>query len=172
MDCGFSCEELKQYSVDEPYPEVHIVKPNRRHATIISGGYAGRGSETTAIAQYSVHRHYLRGYPELFNAYKYIAFVEMNHWTLLGTLVKDLGLAPKLISYETNAYWNGSFPANQTVLGKIIQADIAGEQDAIRHYKRMIHAIDNPEIQALFRRIILDEEKHIEILHELYSHYK
>jgi bacterioferritin len=160
------------YSVNLPYPEVHITKPNRRYATIISGAYAGKGSESTAIAQYSVHRYYVQDYPDIFNAYKYIAYVEMIHWELLGNLVKDLGLSPKLISYETSAFWSGRFPAHETELSRILQSDIDGERDAVAHYQRMIRAIDNQEIQDLFCRIILDEEKHIEVLTNLYARYK
>lgn len=172
MDCNFSCDELEKYRVDAPYPEVHITRPNPCYARIISGGYAGKGSESTAIAQYSVHRYFLQDYLDAFNAYKYLAYVEMIHWELLGNLVKDLGFSPRLISHETNAYWSGGYPANECRFEKIIQSDIAGERDAIAHYNRMICAIDNPEIQALFRRIILDEEKHIEVLTELYSKYR
>lgn len=169
MDCPFSCDEYKRYSLDLPYPTVTITKPNRRYATIVSGAFGGKGSEMTAITQYGIHRLFVENYPDVYRAYKYIAFVEMIHWQLLGNLIKDLGLEPRFLSYETNCYWNGSFPAYRHNLGEIIQADIEGEKAAIAHYKRMIDQINNEEIQNLFMRIILDEEKHVEILTELYA---
>ncbi len=172
MDLSFNCEEFKQYSVDLPYPKVTVTKQNRRYATIISGAFGGKGSEMTAITQYGIHRFFIEEYPEAANAYKYIAAVEMIHWNLLGGLIKDLGLCPKFLSYETNQPWNGCFPAYGTNFEEIITSDYEGERAAIAHYNRMIGSIDNAEIQSLFRRIILDEERHIEILTDLYRRYR
>ncbi len=168
MDCPFDCERFRRYSVELPYPQVTIIKPNRRYAAIISGAFGSKGSEMTAITQYGIHRLFLQGYPEAFDAYKYIASVEMTHWQLLGGLIRDLGLEPRFLSYETNCYWNGSFPAYRRAYHEILEADVEGEYAAIEHYTRMIGLIDNEEIRSLFRRIILDEEKHIEILTGLY----
>ncbi len=169
MDCPFDCAEFEKYSANLPYPEVAIAAPNQRYAVIVSGAFGGKGSEATAIAQYGIHRFFLQDCPEALNAYKYIAAVEMIHWDLLGGLIRDLGLPPKFFSYETNAWWNGRFPAYAYTFGDIIKADIAGEREAIAHYNRMIGQIENPGIQALFRRIILDEERHIEVLIGLYA---
>lgn len=171
MDCPFSCQRYAQFAVDLPYPQVRVTKPNRRWATVVSGAFAGKGSEATAIAQYGVHRFHLTAYPEASEAYIYIASVEMIHWHLLGSLIRDLGINPRLFSCETGAWWSGSFPEYAQSFGDIIAADIRGEQGAIAHYRRMIAAIGDADIQALFRRIILDEEKHIEILKSLYARY-
>lgn len=172
MDIGFDCGELQRYRVDEPYPEVEVSGRNVKYAAIISGAFGGKGSETTAIAQYSAHRFYLRDYSRAFEAYMYIASVEAIHWRLLGSLVHELGLAPRIASYETSLFWSGSYPAYEYEFDKIIQSDIAGEMAAIEHYEGMIRQIDDSPIQALFRRIIRDEQLHIEILSELYATYK
>ncbi len=172
MSCFFfDCDVFNRYAVDLPYPQVRICEPNERFATLISGAYAGEGSETTAITQYASHRYFTTDYPDAFVAYKYIAFVEMIHFNLLGTLIKRLGYAPLIGSYETNQYWNGSFPSYQYVLKDILDSDIEGEQAAIAHYTRLISEIDDASFQALFARIILDEKKHIEILNGLYTQY-
>lgn len=172
MDCDFSCEEFNNYRVNEPYPKVTLAAPNQRYGKIVSDGYAGRGSETTAIMQYEVHRLCLPERPDLLRAYKYIAITEMTHWELLGNLVRQLGLSPRLIAYDTCTYWSGAFPASACTLDEILLTDIDGEYDAIAHYNRMIREISEPQIQALFQRIILDEEKHIEILTRLYQKYQ
>lgn len=169
MNCFFDCEEFAKYEVNEPYPEVSDIKRNTKYAAIISGAFAGKGSESTAIAQYSTHRFYLPDYPEAYRAYKYIAFVEMRHWYMLGQLILMLGLSPKLASYETNAFWSGGYPEYEYSFDSIIRTDIRGEWGAIEHYQRMIKQIDDPQIQALFRRIIMDEEKHVQILTGLYE---
>ncbi len=165
MECEFfQCSLFEHYKVNLPYPSISDVPKNRCYAAIVSDGFAGKGSETTAIAQYSVHRFLLENAPDLSEAYQYIAFTEMQHFWLLGNLVRQLGTCPNLYSIPCNQYWNGTFPAQRTGIRAILESDIAGEHDAIAHYNRMICQIDNEQIQALFRRIILDEEKHIAIL--------
>ncbi len=57
----------------------------------------------------------------------------------------------------------------RNTFAQIIQSDIEGEKAAIAHYQRMIRQIGDTQIQNLFKRIILDEERHIEILTELRS---
>lgn len=164
MNYYFDNEEFNQYRVDLPYPAVTIAKPNPHYARIISGAYAGRGSETTAIAQYISHRYFIQDYPAVSVAYKYITFVETIHQELLGKLIKSLGLDPMFFSYETNRYWSGSYPNYQYTINQILQSDIQGEKDAIAHYTRIINRIGDESIQSLLKRIILDEEKHIEVL--------
>ncbi len=169
MECLFDCDQFSQYAVDLPYPSVTVDGPNERYAALISGAYAGQGSETTAIAQYSTHRFFTIEYPDVYTAYKYIAFVEMIHFNLLGGLIKRLGFAPHLYSYESGQYWGGSYPAYHLDLKEILESDIEGEQEAIAHYRRLISQINNESFQALFARIILDEERHIEVLSGLYA---
>ena len=164
MDYDFSCEDYRKYRVDLPYPDVIITHKNTHNAQFISGAYAGRGSEMTAISQYTFHHFYNGEYPAVFNAYKYITYVETIHLRLLGGLIQQLGLIPKFVNYETGMYWNGSYPNYSTNLKAILAADLQGEHDAVAHYKRLIDLIPNESITSLFRRIILDEEMHIKIL--------
>lgn len=167
LACDFDCQLFDRYRVDLPYPSVSELRKNDVYANIISGAYAGKGSETTAIVQYASHRYFTQEYPQIHTAYKYIAFVEMTHFDLLGNLILNLGSNPKLYSYETSCYWNGSYAAYKWTIKSILEADIEGEYAAVAHYTKMIRLIPNESIQTLFRRIILDEERHIEVL----SHY-
>lgn len=164
MENNSNRPEPLSYRVNLPYPKVEITKPDRRYAILVSDGYAGRGSELTAIAQYTAHRFFLEKYPKIHAAYLGISQVEMIHLDLLGRLIRDLGMNPFFVSCVSNQYWSGSFPDYHCDLVPILKADIKGEKDAIAHYKMMIGRIDNDSIDNLFRRIILDEERHIEIL--------
>lgn len=168
--CNFSCEEFNLFRIDAPYPSVHT-QPNRQYAVLVSGIFAGPGSESTAIAQYGSHRFMLNDYRDIYSAYKYLAATEMIHWQLLGELLLQLGAYPRLYSQEQKAWWQGSYPAYRTALGDILQADIEGERGAIAHYRRLIERIPLPDVQALFQRIILDEQRHLEILNSLFARY-
>lgn len=152
------------YLVGLPYPPVEIREKNTRYATLISGAFAGPGSESTAIAQYTAHNFYTLDYPEINAAYPCITSVEVQHLTLLGGLIRDLGLHPKFLTYETNCYWTGKNPVYAYQIRPILLSDLEGEHAAIAHYTRLIKQIPVPDIQRLFQRIILDEQRHVEIL--------
>ncbi|WP_073079923.1 ferritin family protein [Sporobacter termitidis] len=157
----FNCDD---FLVHQPYPSVEITECNTYYATLISGAFAGPGSETTAITQYTAHNFFTFVQPQITEAYQCIISVELLHLNLLGNLIRDLGLPPKFLTYETHQYWNGSYPVYAYELRPILLADIEGEHAAIAHYTRLIQQIAQPQIQDLFRRIILDEQKHVEIL--------
>lgn len=159
-------EECGKYLVNLPYPEVGKLSYNFEYAAMISDAFSGAGSEMTAFLQYVGHNFYTPEYPELHFAYQCIASVEFTHLNLLGGLILKLGLPPKFINYQTNVYWSGEFPAYAYQLRPILLADIEGEKAAIAHYLRLIRQIDCPEIQTLFRRIILDERNHLKTLNE------
>ena len=46
---------------------------------------------------------------------------------------------------------------------QMMQNNIAGEQEAIRQYRKQIQIIQDCHIQEILKRIILDEELHIEL---------
>lgn len=157
-------EDCNQFLVNLPYPEVGALRCNARHAALLSGAFAGPGSETTAIAQYVAHNFYTLDYPELNFAYQCITSVEVTHLKLLGGMIRKLGQHPKFKTYETNRFWNGCFPVYAYQIKPILLADLEGERAAIAHYTKLIQEINCPEIQTVLRRIILDEQKHVEIL--------
>lgn len=157
-------EDCEIYKVNLPYPAVCSLRPNACYAELLSGTFGGPGSESTAIAQYTAHNFYTADYPEINFAYRCITSVEMLHLNFLGNLIRDLGKHPKFMTYETNCFWRGDYPVYAYELPSILRSDLEGEQGAVAHYKRLVSQIDCPDIQALLRRIILDEQKHIEIL--------
>ena len=48
---------------------------------------------------------------------------------------------------------------------------IAAEKAAIRKYQSQIACIEDPDIVAILKRILLDEELHVEIFTGLYETY-
>lgn len=170
MACDFfDCDLFDRYRVNLPYPDVTVREANPYYAALLSGTYAGKGSETTAIAQYASHRYFLHDYPEIYTAYKYIAFTEMTHFSRLGNLILQLGTYPKIYSYEDLRWWSGEDPVYHRALRPILESDIEGEHGAIAHYTRIIGQIPDESIQSLLRRIIMDEERHVEVLTQFYE---
>ena len=162
----------KELTIDLPYPPVTLTKNDFRYTALISDAYAGKGSETTAINQYRVHRFYLKDFPEIYAAYEILADAEVIHQELLGNIVYRLGSQPKLCSQIFRNYWNGGFVHYRTQLVPIFESDAQEERNAIAHYKMLIRTIPNPSMQALFRRIIMDEELHLAYLESLIAEFK
>jgi len=165
----FDCALFNQYHINQPYPDVAVRQINPQWAALLSGTYAGKGSESTAIGQYTTHRFFTQAWPDIFTAYKYITFTEMTHFWLLGDLIRRLGTNPVLFSYEDGTYWNGAFPEYHRAIRPILESDMEGERGAIAHYTRLIGEIEDEGIQSLMRRIILDEQRHLEVLTEFYK---
>jgi bacterioferritin len=171
MNRYYDYDNSSTFFVDMPYPQVTIREKNTAYAILLSGTFAGPGSESTAIAQYTAHNFYTMGYPEIANAYRNIISVEVHHLNLLGNMIRDLGVHPRFMTYETGAYWSGNYPAYACDIKRILNLDIQGEMDAAEHYKRLIRQIEHQDIQNLLQRIVLDEEKHIQILTSFLTNY-
>ena len=176
MECRKNCEIAEKYSVKLSYPKVTVQKPNLDYARLLLSDYAGHVSEFGAIAQYIFHMIVLeKSYPDVSEALRGIAIVEMEHLDLLGDLINDLGMPPEFRSCQNgkNYYWNAS-PQNvdySLTIKNTLLADISAEVKAIAQYEKNIKQIDDEEIGCLLRRIILDEQLHIDVLSEFYKKY-
>ena len=97
----------------------------------------------------------------------------MHHLEMLGEIIVLLGGKPGYwINDKKKKYWTGKL-VNYDIssLQTILTIDIEDEKAAIKQYKDTITKIDDPNINAVIKRIILDEEFHIQLLTTLYSKY-
>lgn len=63
--------------------------------------------------------------------------------------------------------WTPEYLTIPEHVGKMLQADIAAEKDAISQYQMHIKMIDDDCVNAVLRRIIQDEEYHVMLLRAL-----
>lgn len=164
----------KQYALDEPYPEVKVQGKNLYYASLLQDDYAGYVSEFTAISQYLYHHYYFDQVDEeLGKLLEGISIIEMHHFEMLAELIIMLGGDPRIGgTYSTNyQYWDGSFPAYGHTLCERLQLDMKAERDAIRAYRHHIRLIQDPYVQAVLKRIIKDEEHHLELFQEQYEKF-
>lgn len=164
------------YALGLAYPSVDGVTPNTELAMVLMSDYAGRNGELTGILQYTYQKLYFEkmGYKDLASAFKAISITEMIHFDLLGGLIFALGGDPKYYSVSPNGkqnWWSGSFVDYSKGIKKILLDSIAGEQYGIRQYKKLKEYTNDDIVHAILTRIILDEEKHIEILKDLLNKY-
>lgn len=162
--------DLKDCKVDLPYPEPMVEAKNPYYGQILMDDFSGYVSEFTEISLYS-YQHFsaeesnFKSYAEII---KCISIVEMYHLELLAETIFKLGLVPKYRgSYSTwNQPWNGCFVDYSKDIIDMLNIDIKSEIDAINNYKYHISLINDKYICKLLNRIILDEQKHIEIFNK------
>lgn len=158
-----------KYADPSPYPEVKVEKPNLCYADLLTDDYAGMISEFTAISQYLYHHFYFKDIDkELGELLENVAIIEMHHMEILAETIKSLGGNPLIRgSYSTRGnFWNASYVYYGTQLCERLKADIDAEHKAIEEYQKHICLIDDTYVQAILRRIILDEKVHIKLFNE------
>jgi len=176
MECRENCDIADKYRLDLSYPKAVVTNPNIAYAKLLLGDYAGHVSELGATAQYIFHMTVLKKeYPEVSQALLGVSIVEMEHLEMLGELIDALGVPPEYKAPKNGKkiYWDAS-PRNvnySTDIKKALLADINIEMKAIEQYEKSISQIGDDKIVCLLRRIILDEQLHIDIFSDLYKKF-
>ncbi len=163
------------YSAQTDFPEIVVDSPNKYYAALLQNLYASCSSETGAILQYVFQSYVVQDKEkEIAKLFKNIAMVEMHHHKHLAEAIIKLGGVP----YYTNSQgtnFNIRCVYEGTNLKQMLLSDIENEEKAILEYNYTKTKINNPTIQALIDRIVLDEELHkksLETVLEYISFYK
>lgn len=133
------------YADPSPYPEIKVIKPNLYHYFFFK----------------DIDK-------ELGELLENVSITEMFHMEILASTIKKLGGNPLIRgSYSTcNNFWNGSFIYYGKHLCERLKADIDSEYKAIDEYQKHICMINDPYVQKILRRIILDEKVHIKLFNK------
>ena len=169
--CSFA--GVKPIMVDLPYPEIKVRGRNRNYADLLNVDYCGFVSELSAITQYINNENRI-SFEECAMARTLlgIAIAEMMHLQKLGELIVLLGGNVDFSCKTCNGrpkLWSPEYLTIPENIDKMLTADIEAEKDAIRQYEMHIKMIDDDCVNAVLRRIILDEEYHIMLLKSLRS---
>ena len=170
-NCSFA--GVKPVMVDLPYPEIKVRRKNRNYADLLNVDYCGFVSELSAITQYINNENRI-SFEECAMARTLlgIAIAEMMHLQKLGELIVLLGGNFDVSCKTCNGrpkLWSPEYLTIPENIDKMLTADIEAEKDAIRQYEMHIKMIDDDCVNAVLRRIILDEEYHIMLLKSLRS---
>lgn len=150
----------------DPYPTPKVQGENHHYANLLLHDYAGISGELTAINQYIYHYITLnQSHPEIALTARKVAMNEMHHLELLGQTIQLLGKPPVICctNHEYVQFWDARFVYYGDDLYDQLTANMKHEIDAIRNYRNHQREIDDPFIQGLLGRIILDEEHHLRL---------
>jgi bacterioferritin len=158
--------EKNKYTSNIAYPEIKVSCPNKGYALLLRDDYAGLVSEMTAINQYLYH-YFDNKFcnKEMAETLEKIAIVEMQHLEILAELIVLLGEKP--VYFSQNTFWNGSFVDYGNNLLDQLRSDLAAEMRAIEKYNMHIRMINDPCIQKVLERIVLDEQVHVRIFTDM-----
>ena len=163
--------EQARYNLNLPYPPV---QPGRDHqtASLLLEDYSGAASELTAVPQYFYASAQMQGRCQaIYETMKQVAIAEMLHLDLLAQAIIAKGGDPRYVTMggrKPERCWNSGVIAYSKDPACILLESIDAEQGAINQYRRHIRCIEDVSVQALLERIVLDEERHLQLFQQLY----
>lgn len=164
----------QRYTADAPYPEIRAAGRNYRYGAAMLSNAAGNGaSEMSAVANYLYGFYTTPAKPEVADSFRQIAIVEMHHLSIFEELARQLGEDPRLWTPEggRRRYWSPSMIAYPKRLGQLIQYAAREERATIQKYEAQLRWILDENIAANLRRVIEDEQVHLQILSCLFESY-
>ena len=168
MSNNFTCN----ISVNLPYPEIQPESQNPQYALAMLSNVGSSNSEMTAVSLYFYNSVILNPlYVNFAKCFHEISIVEMHHLNIFADLAFKMGADPRLWSVQNRrkAYWTPAYNQYPQEIRSMIINSVKGEEAAIRKYRSQANVIRDVNIKSILERIILDEERHIEIFNNMLS---
>lgn len=152
--------------IDLPYPPIQTECQQPEYAYAILSNIGSCNSEMSAVSLYFYNSIILN--PEFANlaqCFHKISIVEMHHLQIFATLSFQMGLDPRLWSLKNrrSSYWTPACNNYPREICNVLENSIKAENAAIQKYSRQAELICDENIVEILNRIILDEQRHIEI---------
>lgn len=162
-----------RYAAEGPYPEICVQKKNWRYGQAILSNVGGSTSEMSAIARYLYGCFTQESWEEVADCLHRIAVVEMRHLDIFASLARQLGEDPRLwtLSRGRRKYWTPEYLRYPRRLDQVLRFSIEEERTTIQKYMRQAVWIEDENIRDNLRRIIADEEVHVQLLSSLLEIY-
>ncbi len=166
MNNDFTCN----ISVNLPYPAIQPECHNPEYAYAMLSNVGSSNSEMTAVSLYFYNSVILNPiYADFAMCFHKISIVEMHHLDMFAELTYKMGVDPRLWSVQNRkkTYWTPAYNHYPREVTEVIINSIKGEEAAIQKYRYQADTIRDSNIVNILHRIILDEERHIEIFNSM-----
>jgi rubrerythrin len=111
--------------------------------------------------------------PSLAEIFENIALNSMNHYEILGKLIKKLGTNPAVHTRVQNTPLNYNFTTIQQanmIAKKAIEENIIDEEKASMDYRKLAENSSDSAVATIYRRLSNDKDEHAKMLKQiLYS---
>ncbi|MDR1735076.1 MAG: rubrerythrin family protein [Oscillospiraceae bacterium] len=166
---------LAEFAADYAYPKIEVQKKDRALARLMLSNIGDDDSEASSVALYLYGSVVTATTdPEISKAFRDVLAVERTHLEVFCNLAYRFGADPRLwrpvqqsVGGEKMVYWSPSRLHYATEVQTILENAIALERAQIKKYEKEIAAISEDSLILLLRRIILDEQMHIEMFRGL-----
>lgn len=157
-------------TVDLPYPQIQAETRRKDYAYAMLSNIGSSNSEISAITLYFYNSVILNpDYVDFAKCFHKISMVEMHHLDIFATLAYQMGADPRLWSMEKRGlcYWSPAYNNYPRGIKQVIENSLKSELDAIHKYTRQAETICDANVVEILKRIILDEQHHVEILNTM-----
>lgn len=156
-----------QVRINKPYPEIEDANDDKMTVGVLKNLATSRASELSAILQYQYNAtltHFTDD--EIAKIFDEISVVEMEHLSMLMEAMVMFGGLPKYEDAQGNIFATSGlvYPVK---LKDMLEQSVTMEKGAIREYREAEIRVKNESLKKLFERIIMDEERHLEIFEKL-----
>ncbi len=151
---------------NSPYPEIAVSGRDRRYAEAMLSNIGSANSEMSAISLYSYNALITdEMHPYIAECFNSISTVEMHHLRIFLKLALQLGADPRLWTYSRGrpVYWSPGCNKYPTATRLMVENSLRSEEETIAKYREQAAWIEDTNIVAILKRIILDELVHIQI---------
>ncbi len=153
--------------VNKPYPQIVGAVNDNMTVAVLKNLANGKMGELNASCKY-VYQSVIANIPtpEIADILEEIGIVEMMHLEMLMDAIVEFGGKPKYEDAQGNYFTTAGLDYG-VKLKDMLANNIATEQRAVKNYEEAIMRVKNDSLKNLFKRIIKDEERHIQIFKNL-----
>lgn len=165
------CDE-GYYHVDEPYPPVRVSGANSIYAAQMLSNMGGCVSEMSAATLFFYNELVTETeYNDISVCFHQVGLDEKRHLKIFGRLSMMLGADPRLwcTRCSRKLYWSPAFNRYPKEIKALMRNSIEAKSASIAKYSAQADAIKDPLVTENIRRIIRDEQHHLDIFHLIYS---
>ncbi len=161
------------YQESASYPAVCVERENVTYAKEMLDNVGGNNSEMSAVGLYFYNSVILNSYKNLSEIFHRISIVEMHHLDIFARMASQLGEDPRLWTQKgsRDIYWSPSYNRYPRDLKALLINALEGEKAAIDKYERQVRMTEDKNIVENLKRIIKDEQVHVEIFQTLLACY-
>ena len=152
-----------EVKINKAYPEIVDAKEDVSTVAILKNLASNRSGEIGGVLQY-VYQSVIadKTNQDIAEILEEIGIVEMLHLDMLMHAITLFGGNPKYEDAQGN-YFNTANLNYSIKLKDMLENDIRAETIAIENYEMAIKKVMNESLKDLFKRIIEDEKRHLEI---------
>lgn len=149
--------------IKKPYPELLNTGEDMKTVMILKNLASSRAGELAGVMIY-IYQSVVadKTNEEIAEIFEEIGVVEMMHLDMLMHAITMFGGIPKYDDAQNN-FFNTAGLNYSVKLKDMLENNIRAESVAIENYEMAIKRVENQSLKDLFKRIIEDEQRHIEI---------